>query len=406
MTTPQDSSHSPVPSVREIAALTARLRELSALGRDADPAERAAFLADKDALIARITATAANSADVVDVTGETNARTSETLGEAGEWWAQARSADPAVPVVTYDRSDYYSDADIATIGDALAAGDADRAAQLQDRPWTEQDSDADPAVTGRVDARVLIEGDRFAHDGTVHVVDDVPIAHDEVLTVPTRAGDDAPWVELPAGQWVTLNGPLGPSRTEETLTHADAARRLTERGFDPASAQAMVAEYLHDTSRAVGAPVYLWSLDQTDVDAIAADHQWVDHQRGETLAHARERAGEYAAGWAARATVVHGDRSPGYASHAEQQAGRWAERARVPEPFTHPDATDAAGNPDELAERITTLHDRVADRESDHEVRREQLAHWHHDDHEPVDDQADSADNGQMWVGDDGPGLP
>lgn len=44
------------PTVREIAALTARLRELSARGAGADPAERAAFLADKDALIDRITA--------------------------------------------------------------------------------------------------------------------------------------------------------------------------------------------------------------------------------------------------------------------------------------------------------------------------------------------------------------
>ena len=43
-----------VPSVREIAELTARLRRLSAAGRYADPAERAAVLADKDALIARI----------------------------------------------------------------------------------------------------------------------------------------------------------------------------------------------------------------------------------------------------------------------------------------------------------------------------------------------------------------
>lgn len=43
-----------MPSVAEIAALSRRLRELSAQGRDADPTERAAFLADKDALLARI----------------------------------------------------------------------------------------------------------------------------------------------------------------------------------------------------------------------------------------------------------------------------------------------------------------------------------------------------------------
>ena len=54
-----------VPSIREIAELTARLRRLSAAGRDADPAERAAFLADKDALIARIEA-ANRRADTAD----------------------------------------------------------------------------------------------------------------------------------------------------------------------------------------------------------------------------------------------------------------------------------------------------------------------------------------------------
>lgn len=42
------------PTVREIAELTARLRELSARGREADPHDRAAFLADKRALLDRI----------------------------------------------------------------------------------------------------------------------------------------------------------------------------------------------------------------------------------------------------------------------------------------------------------------------------------------------------------------
>lgn len=49
------------PSIREITELTARLRRLSAAGRDAEPAERAAFLAEKDALIERITSS--NSTD-------------------------------------------------------------------------------------------------------------------------------------------------------------------------------------------------------------------------------------------------------------------------------------------------------------------------------------------------------
>ena len=53
---PQSETGDGPPSIAEIAALTSRLRELTAAGRDADPAARAAFLAEKAALIARITA--------------------------------------------------------------------------------------------------------------------------------------------------------------------------------------------------------------------------------------------------------------------------------------------------------------------------------------------------------------
>lgn len=42
-------------SVAEVAALTARLRALSAAGADVDEGERDQFLADKRALLARIT---------------------------------------------------------------------------------------------------------------------------------------------------------------------------------------------------------------------------------------------------------------------------------------------------------------------------------------------------------------
>lgn len=42
------------PSVRETAALTARLRDLTRPGAVADDAARAEFLADKEALLARI----------------------------------------------------------------------------------------------------------------------------------------------------------------------------------------------------------------------------------------------------------------------------------------------------------------------------------------------------------------
>jgi hypothetical protein len=52
-TAPEPAPAGP-PSVAEVAALLRRLRRLTAAGRDADPGERAAFLADKNALLARI----------------------------------------------------------------------------------------------------------------------------------------------------------------------------------------------------------------------------------------------------------------------------------------------------------------------------------------------------------------
>jgi len=50
------------PSIREIAELTARLRQLATAGIHADVAEQSAFLADTDALLDRITAAAPNPA--------------------------------------------------------------------------------------------------------------------------------------------------------------------------------------------------------------------------------------------------------------------------------------------------------------------------------------------------------
>jgi hypothetical protein len=60
---PADPTSDRPPSVAEIAALTRRLRALSAAGRTADPDERAAFLADKAALLARIPATSPATSD-------------------------------------------------------------------------------------------------------------------------------------------------------------------------------------------------------------------------------------------------------------------------------------------------------------------------------------------------------
>jgi hypothetical protein len=82
------------PSIREIAELTARLRRLSAVGSDADPAERAAFLTDKDALIARIEA-ASHRTDTADEvrtdTAEADERGNDDRSGAfddGEEWSR------------------------------------------------------------------------------------------------------------------------------------------------------------------------------------------------------------------------------------------------------------------------------------------------------------------------------
>lgn len=378
MTNPQDSNHKTLPSVRESAALTARLRELSALGRDADPAERAAFLADKDALIARITDPAATGGG-----GREGVRAEYAAREALEQLAIARAVEPGYVLVGPSARTWLRDP---------ATG----------RPAAEVSEAEHHAVRALMGREALDTTEpHWITDQDGHADIQTPVV---ASTYPDDTADSGSIHDLDAtGQ---LLGESGHGLVEEAFTRAEAAERLTERGFDPVSAQAMVAGYLHDTSRAVGAPVYLWGLDQTDVAAIADEYRWVDHQGGETLAEARERAADYAAGWAERAAAFDGDSAPGYAWHAEQQAAQWAERASVPEPFIHTDATDAAEDSGELAERINALHDRVADLEPDHESRREQLAHWHHDDHEPADDEADSADNGQLWVGDDGSGLP
>ena len=83
----------PEPTVAEIAALTARLRSCPRRGRGG-PAERARFLADKDALIARITA-AARHADP------------PPRGRA-EAWATGAAEDALTEVVRARAADGYA----------------------------------------------------------------------------------------------------------------------------------------------------------------------------------------------------------------------------------------------------------------------------------------------------------
>lgn len=85
------------PSVAEIAALTAQLRALSNAGPDADPQERARFLADKDALLARIAAQEPRPADTGDPWADY--RTYTPTQAADELVARGVSPDAAPGVV-------------------------------------------------------------------------------------------------------------------------------------------------------------------------------------------------------------------------------------------------------------------------------------------------------------------
>ncbi|QJY45542.1 hypothetical protein [Pseudonocardia broussonetiae] len=123
---PSDRPDGARPSVAEIAALTRRLWELSTPGRAVDPGERAAFLADKDALITRIT----DSNAATDTDAATGRERHQHIARIGR---TDQSADPTVQAVTFDVAGYYTDAHLAAIAQARAGGDTER---LQDAPWS------------------------------------------------------------------------------------------------------------------------------------------------------------------------------------------------------------------------------------------------------------------------------
>jgi hypothetical protein len=117
------------------------------------------------------------------------------------------------------------------------------------------------------------------------------------------------------------------------LSRAEAIAQLAaDTGRSRETAQAMVRDYLDDTSERLGFSVHRWGLDLADVDEIRRGYEWVDYEHGETAAAARERAAAYAAGWADRAAGVDRDETPGYASRADREAAQWAARARGFEP--------------------------------------------------------------------------
>jgi hypothetical protein len=70
---------------------------------------------------------------------------------------------------------------------------------------------------------------------------------------------------IAAAEGAPAHGPA-----DEVVSYREAADRLTAMGNDQARAEAMIADYLDETSREVGVSVRQWGLDQHDIDAIAS----------------------------------------------------------------------------------------------------------------------------------------
>ena len=87
------------PSVREIAALTARLRQLTAAGRTPDPVEDERFLADKRELLDRIAASREDGTTDVDEPELGCGYTRSAADAAGELAAEGRSIEQANAMV-------------------------------------------------------------------------------------------------------------------------------------------------------------------------------------------------------------------------------------------------------------------------------------------------------------------
>jgi hypothetical protein len=86
-----DHSSTDLPSVAEIAALTARLRALSNAGAAADPTERARFLADKDRLLDRISAASSRAEPRPPLRGRDNQRAAAAADTALDDAVRARA---------------------------------------------------------------------------------------------------------------------------------------------------------------------------------------------------------------------------------------------------------------------------------------------------------------------------
>ncbi len=225
-------SNPDLPTTAEIAALTARLRELSSAGAAADAAARARFLADKDALIARITAAARHA--------------NPPPRARAEAWA-ASAAEDALTEVVRARA---ADGGYALVGPSARAWRTDPDTGRPVEPVDEAEHGA---------LRQLIGREEFTTE---------PAWHDgEIVSTVIPDVDDATG---PADE-LGLTGAEGPPiDAGPALTANEAAHELAADGHSIDEARALVRGYLDDVSEQIGASAHLWGLDGADLDAIRA----------------------------------------------------------------------------------------------------------------------------------------
>ena len=303
---PHETPRTAPPSLSEIAALTARLRQLAATGADA--AEREAVLAWKDALLARLPDhlrdradhDTASPRDQDDRQRERDEAVLAHLHRARELWGAAgrlhdmpprewneaitslRAAGHTIDTTTLTQGDrasnetgYVLREDRSEDGDDWFSGGYDAAHQAHldalghvdvDVPDTAPGYDADDRDVLSAEERRL----RATYPSGMPLV--LLDGIDRGLTDPAQL-DDAEELAARLNDYrahVTGTGGTPPGGWQ-TLGAESAAHRLTAFGADLDTARAMVADYLRETSERAGAPVYAWGLDQGDLDAIAAE---------------------------------------------------------------------------------------------------------------------------------------
>ena len=296
MTTPDPQQ----PSVAEIAALTARLRHLRS--PEATDSERAAFQADKTALLDRIPDhTRPPGRDRCDPT-EAAAEAVMARAAAGGYAMVGPSArtwavDPATGIPTGPVSEAEHRLVRELIGQERLDG--------TDPVWLRCADGGDEIVALVVPTADLDDDlDDDTHDRTGGAVDGVPTGSTAGDGGRERTGDVPPLDSLPAMPAEMVEGiearrteparPDDPAELEfrlaelsarvaeaagqppggwRTVSAAHAADRLVGRGYDVDTARALVVDYLRETSERIGAPAHEWGLDQGDVDAIDAAHR-------------------------------------------------------------------------------------------------------------------------------------